>query len=583
MNIFGTLKYVFPFIKKYPIANTLVFVFYGIAVILTNFIAPIIYKRIIDIISLGIKPALVAQNLFNLFYALILIIILYNIFYRLADIILIKVQSAMIFDLSTDAYKRILKHSYAFFADNFTGSLVNKTKRYLSAFETLQDKILFTFWFDFIKLLFIAVGLFIFVPGLIFVFGIWFGLFLLIIYILVRKQYKLDLIRADKEANTTGVLADAISNVLNIKIFASAKRESAYYRRANIILKTARDRAWRYSIVINTFQGIYVGILEVVAMYWIITSWINGTVSAGTIVLVQAYVLQIAGVVWNFGRSLKDVVRAFANMKDMIEIFETPPSVADPSRPKKLNINGGKIEFDNVSFAYKHGQILFDKLSFTINPGEKVGIVGHSGSGKTTITKLLLRFIDINEGKISIDGQDISKVSQDNLRENISFVPQEPLLFHRSIMENISYPKKLKLSDVKKVAKKAYVDIFAEKLPKKYQTLVGERGIKLSGGERQRIAIARAMLKDAPILILDEATSALDSISEKYIKKAFERLMKKRTTIVIAHRLSTIMKMDRIIVFDKGKIVEEGTHNELIKKDGLYKKFWDEQNEIIPD
>ncbi len=239
----------------------------------------------------------------------------------------------------------------------------------------------------------------------------------------------------------------------------------------------------------------------------------------------------------------------------------------------------GAIEIDNITFAYADSSEVFSDFSLSIPAGQKVGLVGHSGSGKTTITKLLLRFLDVDNGSIHIDGQDIRYVSQNDLRSKIAYVPQDPLLFHRSIAENIAYGRPdATHEEIVAVAKRAHAHEFIERLSHGYNTLVGERGVRLSGGERQRIAIARAMIKDAPILLLDEATSALDSVSERHIQHAFTDLMKGRTTIVIAHRLSTIQSMDRIVVFERGEIVEDGTHETLIKKDGVYANLWKQQS-----
>ena len=250
----------------------------------------------------------------------------------------------------------------------------------------------------------------------------------------------------------------------------------------------------------------------------------------------------------------------------------------DPKNREALKIREGQIVFKNVSFSYTGGNPVLKNFNLNIASGERVGLVGSSGAGKSTITKLLLRFADTVEGSILIDGQDIKNITQNELRSVISYVPQESILFHRTIRENISYSKPNATDEeIIAVAKKAHADEFVSKLPHGYDTLVGERGVKLSGGERQRIAIARAMLKDSPILVLDEATSSLDSISESYIQEAFGELMKGKTTIVIAHRLSTIQKMDRIIVLDRGQILEEGTHQELLKKDGLYADLWNHQ------
>jgi ABC-type multidrug transport system fused ATPase/permease subunit len=250
----------------------------------------------------------------------------------------------------------------------------------------------------------------------------------------------------------------------------------------------------------------------------------------------------------------------------------------DPKNPEKPRIKEGHILFKDVSFEYNNGQKLLKNFNLEIKPGESIGIVGHSGAGKTTITKLLLRFSDISKGTITIDGQDIKNITQDDLRNTIAYVPQEPILFHRSIKENIAYGKSNATEkEIIEVAQKAHAHEFIEKLKEGYDTRVGERGIKLSGGERQRIAITRAMIKSAPIIMLDEATSSLDSVSESYIHDAFKELMKGKTTLVIAHRLSTIQEMNRIIVLDKGEIAEQGNHKELLEKKGIYADLWEHQ------
>jgi ATP-binding cassette subfamily B protein len=256
-------------------------------------------------------------------------------------------------------------------------------------------------------------------------------------------------------------------------------------------------------------------------------------------------------------------------------------SVKDPINPQAININKGAIEFNDVSFKYDDSNSLFKNFNIVIARGQKVGLVGPSGGGKSTITKLLLRLMDIQKGQISIDGQDISQIRQDELREHIAYVPQEPILFHRSLKENIAYGNpSASDEDIIKASKSSHADEFIKDLKDGYDTLVGERGVKLSGGQRQRIAIARAMLKTkSPILLLDEATSALDSENEKLIQDGLWRLMQNRTVIVIAHRLSTIQHMDRILVIDKGSVIEDGRHQELIlKKDGVYAKLWQRQS-----
>jgi len=263
-----------------------------------------------------------------------------------------------------------------------------------------------------------------------------------------------------------------------------------------------------------------------------------------------------------------------------MEILSQEPEVLDPVSPEPVRITAGAISFDKVIFSHDGADdALFDNLNLHIKPGEKIGLVGHSGSGKTTLTRILLRFSDIDGGSITIDGQNIAAITQDDLRRSIAYVPQEPLLFHRSIRENIAYGKPDATDgEIRAAAQKANAADFIEKLPDGYGTMVGERGVKLSGGQRQRIAIARAILKNAPILVLDEATSALDSESELLIQAALNQLMEQRTAIVIAHRLSTIQKMDRILVLEKGTIVEQGSHAELVNKKGVYAQLWAHQS-----
>jgi ATP-binding cassette subfamily B protein len=294
-----------------------------------------------------------------------------------------------------------------------------------------------------------------------------------------------------------------------------------------------------------------------------------------------SYTQNITNQLWQFSRLIRNVNRSLGDSVEMAEILNIEPTVKDKDQPEKSRIIRGEVVFKDIVFAYPENQDqpLFNDLNLKIKPGEKVGLVGPSGSGKTTITQLLLRFIDVESGAILIDGQNIANIRQTDLRSHIAYVSQEPILFHRTLAENISYgDQTANQKVVEGVAKMANAHSFIIQLPLKYNTLVGERGVKLSGGQRQRIAIARAMLKNAPILVLDEATSALDSESEALIQDALWKLMEGRTAIVIAHRLSTIQKMDRIIVLDDGKVVEQGSHKELLAKNGTYAKLWARQS-----
>jgi ATP-binding cassette subfamily B protein len=304
-----------------------------------------------------------------------------------------------------------------------------------------------------------------------------------------------------------------------------------------------------------------------------------------TVFLIFSYTAALADQLFNFSNnSLRNYNRSVGDAFDMVKTLSQAPKVLDPAQPQVARFKRGHLEFKDVEFSHESDapnkrEPLFKNFNLAIEPGEKVGLVGHSGGGKTTLTKLILRFMDVNGGTILIDGQNIASVSQDSLRRAIAYVPQEPLLFHRTLAENISYGKPgAKQSEIVKAAKLAHAHEFITQLPNGYETLVGERGIKLSGGQRQRIAIARAMLKDAPLLLLDEATSALDSESEKLIQKALWKLMEGRTTVVIAHRLSTTQRVDRIVVLEEGRIAEQGSHKELLDKEGVYAMLWAHQS-----
>jgi ATP-binding cassette subfamily B protein len=586
MHLGKTFKYYWPHVKRYPRSVITTFAAYGVGAVLMHLVIPIIYKEIVDVVSSGdVDPTTAGAHLLELIVFLAIAAFAYNIFYRIGDWAIVYSQSGMLKDIANDAYKRLHAHSYEFFTNRFAGSLVTKLKRFVRSFETIHDQAVFAVWFDGIKLISTIIALAWFAPPLLAVFLVWLSLYVVFVYRMTKIQFRKDVVRAAAESNTTAVLADTITNVLNIKMFAAWIAEKRNFDAVTGKEKEARDHSWYYHNWQNAFQGFYIALFEVLIMYFAIKMWIAGAITGGVIILAQIYVFKAFEIVWNIGRNARRVMEAFADAQEMVEIFETPLEVLDAKHPEKCTIQNGKIEVRNISFAYEKGQNVFEDFSVTIQPGEKVGLVGHSGSGKTTITKLLLRFTDVQKGEITIDGQNIVKIKQEDLRKNISYVPQEPMLFHRGLSENIAYGAPEATQDeIEIAAARAHAHEFIERLPEGYNTLVGERGIKLSGGERQRVAIARAMLKNAPILILDEATSALDSVSEKHIQAAFDTLMEGRTTLVIAHRLSTIQKMDRIIVFDKGRIIESGSHQELLEKEGEYYTFWKQQNHgMLPD
>jgi ATP-binding cassette subfamily B protein len=395
----------------------------------------------------------------------------------------------------------------------------------------------------------------------------------------IRMPYRLERKRLVGEVN--GAAADAIANSLTVKTFANESFEQNALAKLTEKYRSVYRKDFRRMSVEGSLRILLMAILQIVAIAIIATLLTNGSLELGIAIFTIAYLQRIASQLFALGDIINGYDRIFLAAAPMTEILAERNQITDIQHAKKLKVSEGKITFNNVSYAYSDSSDVnvLEKLSLTIPKGQKVGLVGTSGAGKTTLTKLLLRFDDTTDGTISIDGQSIRDITQDSLRKNIAYVPQEPTLFHRSLRENIAYGRLNATDDeISKAAKQANALSFIEKLPDGLDTIVGERGIKLSGGQRQRIAIARAVLKDAPILLLDEATSALDSESEKLIQQALDTLMQNRTTIVIAHRLSTIAKLDRIIVMNEGTIVEDGTHQQLILQKGIYAKLWAHQS-----
>lgn len=377
-----------------------------------------------------------------------------------------------------------------------------------------------------------------------------------------------------------GAVADALTNNLIVRTFAGEKREIASLQK----MTKRFTKIYQKDIGFITAEGstrvtLMIGV-QIVAIIATATMVSNHTLTLATAIFMLAYMQRIGSQLFVLGDIIHGYDQAFLDSQPMTEMLLTDNEVTDANDAKALQLSSPTITFEKASYRYPDGNTdVLKNVNLDIPAGQKVGMVGHSGAGKSTIVQLLLRFSDVTSGSIKISGQDIRDITQESLRESIAYVPQEPLLFHRSLRENIAYGKIDATDDeIRSAAKKAHALEFIDQLPHGLDTTVGERGVKLSGGQRQRIAIARAILKDAPILVLDEATSALDSESEKLIQASLNELMKGRTAIVIAHRLSTIQKMDRIVVLNDGKIVEDGTHAELLKHKGIYAKLWAHQS-----
>lgn len=571
------LRYYWPFIKKHPIRFWGGFVVTALALAAADIFAPFYIREIIDTISVAERTPEAKEALMHLIFAFSMLLVAQFVLFRAADLMAMTFRNTVIKNLTDFTFEKLLNQSYAFFTNNFSGSLVAKTARFRRSFHVLYDNLLYTLWWPITPL----IGMFIILFGTDKRLGIfflsWSAVYIIVTMFVTWKKIPYDVLKAQKDSLVTARLADSVTNILNIKMFASRRQEEARFKDETTQEARARGNAWMFQTFIFTLQAFFMIVLEIGGLYLSIHLWLIGEITVGTIVLAQLYYTMVFGYLWNLGRGLVMMSEAMSDAQEMIEILETKPDIEDSKYAEPPRIKKGAIHFDNVTFSHT-GEDLFKDFSLKIPAGQKVGLVGHSGSGKTTITKLLLRFSDVDDGSITIDGQDVRRPKQDTLRRSIAYVPQDPILFHRTLKENISYAyPRVKNADMIRAAKKAHAHEFISNLDDGYNTLVGERGIKLSGGERQRVAIARAMLKKAPILVLDEATSALDSVSERLIQDAFKSLMRGKTSIVIAHRLSTIQNMDRIIVLEKGKIVEDGTHKELLKKKGAYYTFWEEQ------
>ncbi len=475
-------------------------------------------------------------------------------------------------------YAYLQQHSHRYLSSNFAGALAQRIgEAALGVTQTMQ-MLISEFMSVIIVYIVATVLLYRAYPPLALLVGIWAVLFISISFWLATRCRIYSRKAANARSETAGIIVDAVTNLTSSRLFARLGFERRYLNeRLKRELKEVRKSNW-YSERIRWFQFISAAILKIGTLYYSLSLWSQGAIAAADFVVATSLSLLIISEARNLSRRFLELFEHIGNIANGVYTIVQPHELIDRDSAIAHPITKGRIEFRQVNFNYSSEKKVFQNLCVTIQPGQRVGLVGFSGSGKSTFVNLILRLFDPQSGQILVDGVDIRDMTQDALHAQIGLIPQDPSLFHRTLMENIRYGR-LEATDeeVIEAARKAYAHDFIVQMKEGYHSLVGERGVKLSGGQRQRIAIARVILKDAPILILDEATSSLDSITEKAIQETLDLAMHGKTVIVVAHRLSTIAHLDRILVFEQGRIVEDGTHTQLLAKGGAYYRLWEMQ------
>lgn len=514
--------------------------------------------------------------------------IIMNLTFRFHDYLNLCLIPEMSVTIDKDMFVYLMHHSYTFFQNHFAGSLAKKIFDMTIGVERIISTIKVAVVPRIIALIISSAALFVLVKP---IFGIilfvWTLIFVYTSYVVTKGSEKIAREEAEELAKLGGVMSDSISNAVSTKLFSNISHEITHLNKyLASIMSVERKLMWK-NLKANFIQGCFVTLLIGWMLFFLIHGRINGYVTPGDFAFVLTLSISFILSLEDIRQRMLEFIKVVGSCNQALTYIRVPHEINDVPDALPLKVIKGEIKFNDVSFKHANtSSLLFNKLNITIHPGEKVGLVGYSGGGKSTFIKLILRLLDPQGGDVLIDNQNIKKVTQYSLRKQIGTIPQEPELFHRSIMDNIHFAKP-DASDEEVIAasKKAKCHEFIIELPEGYQSLVGERGIKLSGGQKQRIAIARAFLKNAPILLLDEATSSLDSIAERYIQESLHGVMQGRTTIVIAHRLSTLKDMNRILVFVKGNIVEDGSLDSLLKdKTSHFSKLWNMQAEgFIPN
>lgn len=567
--------------KWYVVALFFIALYWGV----NNALSPYVLKLIID------KVAAFEGDKSQIFTVIMPYVAVYIVLWvliavdmRFLDWVRMRLFPSLRYDVINSMFKYLNQHSHRYFQNNFAGSLANKIMDMMSGmvtiFSTLDEG-----FAQCIAILIAIISMLLVNPVFSLFLGLWVVAFLVITAVYFKSIRDQSNYFATAKSTVMGKVVDSVSNVTNLRLFSRHTYENRLIQ-ASVQDTVDKDRAMQRTILkMRIFWDVSIIVLIGGNLYLLVSMYSKNQVTIGDFSFIISLSISIFYNLWYLASQFVTFAEELGKCKQALTIISALHEITDQPDAKPLQVTKGEIEFDNVTFHYDEGAHLFNNKNVMIQSGQKVGLVGLSGSGKSTFVNLILRLFDVESGKIMIDGQDIRQVTQESLRENIAMIPQDVSLFHRTLMENIRYGRTDATDEeVIDASKKAHCHEFVSQLTVGYESLVGERGIKLSGGQRQRIAIARALLKNAPILILDEATSALDSLTEKLIQDSLHALMQGRTTIVIAHRLSTLSEMDRILVFDNGQIVEDGSHDDLLKAKGHYSRMWAMQaGGFLPD
>ncbi|MEU6624170.1 ABC transporter ATP-binding protein [Streptomyces litmocidini] len=542
-----------------------------------NYIAPLVVAKLVGHLADGGTGGLGPLLPYVLGFAGVLL--LGEALWRVGLHCLNRVDARGIENLYVIGMDELFAKDAAFFHDNFAGSLTKRVLSFASRFEECVDTLTFSVMGSFVPLVFASVVLWQYDPLLVV------GLLLLIavtgvgVVPLIRRRQALVARREQAIARVSGHVADSLTNMDTVRSFGAERREAAEHRSRVAESRKLTLRSWDYgNLRIDTLVAPMSVLTNVLGLVLAVALG-GGDHGVEAVIVAFTYYANATRIMFEFNQIYRRLESSMTEAAQFTELLLDEPTVLDPVTPEPLRPKDAEVRFEKVTFAHAGAEPLFEGLDLDVPSGAKIGFVGRSGGGKTTLTRLLLRMTDIDGGRITIGGQDISRLRQTELRSMIAYVPQDPAMFHRTLRENIAFARpEATEAEIRRAAEAAHVTEFADALPEGFDTMVGERGVKLSGGQRQRVALARAILRDAPILLLDEATSALDSESEMLVQDALWRLMEGRTALVVAHRLSTVATMDRLVVLDRGRIVEQGTHQELLDAGGAYAKLWQHQS-----